>query len=112
MQIEIVAHADAAAANPARFASVPPEHAIRGFFGVTLLEQNAPLTAAILNVMGFQKIGEAGNRLRFSAPGRALETTSIYSLIPRRSSDVWEPAQCIILPFAPGTTPHSVSGVR
>ena len=42
LQIEIVAHADAGAAKAARFASVPPEHAIRGFFGVTLLEQNAP----------------------------------------------------------------------
>ena len=72
MQIEIVAHADAGPANAPRFASVPPEHAIRGFFGVTLLEQNAAQTASILNVMGFQKIGEEGNRLRFSAPGRAL----------------------------------------
>jgi len=72
MRIEIVAHADAGAANAPRFASVPPEHAIRGFFGVTLLEQNAAQTAAILNVMGFQKIAEEGNRLRFSAPGHAL----------------------------------------
>ena len=72
MRIEIVAHADAGAANAPRFASVPPEHAIRGFFGVTLLEQNAAQTSAILNVMGFQKIAEEGNRLRFSAPGHAL----------------------------------------
>ncbi len=72
MHIEIVAHADAGAPNAPRFASVPPEHAIRGFFGVTLLEQNAARTAAILNVMGFQKIREEGNRLRFSALGRAL----------------------------------------
>jgi glyoxalase family protein len=72
MLIEIVAHADAPAANAPRFASVPPEHAIRGFFGVTLLEQQAGETAAILNVMGFQKVGEEGNRLRFSAAGHAL----------------------------------------
>lgn len=72
MKIEIVAHADAGAANAARFAPVPPEHAIRGFFGVTLLEQKADQTAAILNVMGFQRIGEEGNRLRFSAQGQAL----------------------------------------
>jgi glyoxalase family protein len=72
MKIEIVAHADAGAANAPRFASVPPEHAIRGFFGVTLLEQDTAQTAAILNVMGFQKIGEQGNRLRFSAAGYAL----------------------------------------
>ena len=72
MKIEIVAHADAGAVNAPRFAPVPPEHAIRGFFGVTLLEQKADETAAILNVMGFRKIGEAGNRLRFSAAGHVL----------------------------------------
>jgi glyoxalase family protein len=72
MKIEIVAHADAGAPNAPRFATVPPEHAIRGFFGVTLLERKAEPTAAILNVMGFQKIEEEGNRLRFSAKGNAL----------------------------------------
>ncbi len=71
-KIEIVAHADAGPANAPRFASVPPEHAIRGFFGVTLLEQKADATVAILNVMGFKKVGEEGNRLRFSADGHAL----------------------------------------
>jgi glyoxalase family protein len=72
MKIEIVAHADAGATNAPRFASVPPEHAIRGFFGVTLLERRADHTAAILNVLGFQKIGEERSRLRFSAEGHAL----------------------------------------
>ena len=72
MTIEIAAHADAGGVNAPRFASVPPEHAIRGFFGVTLLERNAAQTAAILNVMGFHKIREEGNRLRFSAAGHAL----------------------------------------
>jgi glyoxalase family protein len=72
MKIEIVAHADAGATNAPRFASVPPEHAIRGFFGVTLLEQKADQTADILTVMGFQKTGGEGNRIRFSAEGRAL----------------------------------------
>ncbi|HEY0795275.1 MAG TPA: VOC family protein, partial [Acidisarcina sp.] len=41
MKIEIVAHADAGTANAPRFSSVPPEHAIRGFFGVTLFEARA-----------------------------------------------------------------------
>jgi glyoxalase family protein len=72
LKIEIVAHADAGEANAPRFASVPPEHAIRGFFGVTLLELRADETAAILNLMGFLKVGEEGNRLRFSADGKAL----------------------------------------
>jgi glyoxalase family protein len=72
MKIEIVAHAGAGAGNAPRFASVPSEHAIRGFFGVTLLESRADATAAILNMMGFKKIGEEGSRLRFAAEGQAL----------------------------------------
>ncbi len=72
MKIEIVAHADAGPVNAPRFASVPPEHAIRGFFGVTLLEHRADLTAGILKVMGFRKIAEEGTRLRFSAASQAL----------------------------------------
>jgi glyoxalase family protein len=72
MKIEIVAHADAVAANAPRFASVPPEHSIRGFFGVTLLERRKEETAAILNVLGFKQIADQGNRLRFAADGNAL----------------------------------------
>jgi glyoxalase family protein len=72
MRIEIVAHADAGPANAPRFASVPPEHAIRGLFGVTLSERRADETEFILNVMGFKRVAEDGNRLRFAAEGHAL----------------------------------------
>jgi len=72
MKIEIVIHADAGEANAPRFASVPPEYAIRGFFGVTLYEQQEGETAKILNMMGFRKVAEEGNRLRFRAEGDAL----------------------------------------
>ncbi len=72
MQIEIVGHADAGEARAPRFASVPPEHAIRGFFGVTLFERDAETTASILNVMGFHQIASEGNRVRFAAKGDAL----------------------------------------
>jgi glyoxalase family protein len=72
MKIEIVSHADAGDGKAPRFASVPPEHAIRGFFGVTLYERTEPETAAILNRMGFYKVAEEGNRLRFRAEGNAL----------------------------------------
>ena len=77
MKIEIVAHSDASAANAPRFAPIPPEYAIRGFFGVTLLEREADQTAAILNLMGFQKIGQEGTRLCFAAEGHAREIISI-----------------------------------
>jgi glyoxalase family protein len=72
MQIEIVGHADAGEAKAPRFSSVPPEHSIRGFFGVTLFERDAETTASILNVMGFHQLASEGNRLRFSAKGNAL----------------------------------------
>jgi glyoxalase family protein len=72
MKIEIVGHADAAPANPSRFSDVPAEHAIRGFFGVTLLKHSLESTAKIFNVMGFHKIAEEGKRIRFAAEGDAL----------------------------------------
>ena len=72
MKIEIVGHADAGPVNAPRFASIPPQHAIRGFFGVTLLEHRAESTAAILNIMGFHKVAEENGRIRFAAAGAAL----------------------------------------
>jgi glyoxalase family protein len=72
MKLEIVGHADAAPANASRFADVPTEHAIRGFFGVTLLEHEAESTGNFLNILGFHKVAEEGNRQRYSAEGNAL----------------------------------------
>ena len=72
MKLEIVGHADAASANASRYADVPAEHAIRGFFGVTLLEHEAESTGNFLNILGFHKIAEEGNRQRYAAEGNAL----------------------------------------
>lgn len=72
IKLEIVGHVDAAAITPSRFSEVPAEHAIRGFFGVTLLERAIGPTERILNLMGFQRVAEEGARVRFSAPGNAL----------------------------------------
>lgn len=71
MKIEIVGHADAGSVNAPRYASIPPQHAIRGFFGVTLSEQSVEPTAEILGIMGFHQVAEAANRLRFAADGSA-----------------------------------------
>ncbi len=67
MKIELVAHAEASAAHPPRFSDVPAEHAIRGFFGVTMLQMDAAETAATMGMMGFQQIAAEGNRLRFAS---------------------------------------------
>ena len=72
MKIEIVGHADAGEVKAPRFADVPPEHAIRGFFGVTMLEVEIEATEKTLAMMGFRKIAEEGKRLRFAADGHAL----------------------------------------
>ena len=72
MKLELVAHAGGGRANGSRFSDVPPEHAIRGFFGVTLLERSLNATAAALRMMGFEQAGQAENRVRFVAPGDAL----------------------------------------
>ena len=72
MKIEMVAHKSASGPKPSRFAEVPAEHAIRGFFGVTLLEQSIAPTERILKMMGFSRTAEEGTRVRFSAPGNAL----------------------------------------
>lgn len=72
MKLELVAHAEAGVANPSRFSTVEPTYAIRGFFGVTLLERELPATAAILQLMGFERTAQEGSRVRFEATGDAL----------------------------------------
>jgi glyoxalase family protein len=68
MKLELVGHADApAATHVPRTADVPAEHSIRGFFGVTMLHRDAARTAETLGWMGFAKVAEEGNRLRFAA---------------------------------------------
>jgi glyoxalase family protein len=72
MKIELVGHAESAELKVPRFADVPVEHAIRGFFGVTMLQRDPRQTKAALILLGFRKVSEEGNRLRFSAVGEAL----------------------------------------
>lgn len=72
MKIELVGHAEQSVLKAPRFADVPVEHAIRGFFGVTMLERDRSQTEAALALLGFAKVAEEGNRLRFSAAGDAL----------------------------------------
>ena len=72
MRLEIVGHQDAGVAKAPRTSGVSPEHAIRGFFGVTLCEGGYEKTVGVLATMGFHKIGEHGTRFRFAAKGSAL----------------------------------------
>lgn len=72
MAIEIVGHEVAPTALAPRTSDIPAEHAIRGFFGVTLLERKAEATFATLRLMGFREIASEGQRHRFAAEGNAL----------------------------------------
>ncbi|GGG90521.1 ring-cleaving dioxygenase [Silvibacterium dinghuense] len=72
MRIEIVEDPEAPEARASRDADVPAEHALRGFFGVTLLERNLEATSRLLEQMGFAKAATEGDRVRFTAPGHAL----------------------------------------
>jgi glyoxalase family protein len=72
MKIELVGHSEPSPATPSRFADIPAKHAICGFFGITMLQRDAAQTEAVLALLGFRKVAEEGNRLRFSADGNAL----------------------------------------
>jgi glyoxalase family protein len=68
MKIELVAHADAPAITPSRYADVPAENALRGFFGVTLLERTLDSTAKTMKVLGFEPVATDASRTRFVSP--------------------------------------------
>src|SRR2546422_415974 len=60
----------AVAAQPGWAGEVPAEHAIRGFFGVTLWLENPAATAKVLTeVLGFVAKASEESRQRFAAEG-------------------------------------------
>lgn len=65
LQLEMVGHAGAREPLLPRGSKVPREHAIRGFYSVTLSEQGFESTAEVLRTLGFRAAGEQGNRFRF-----------------------------------------------
>jgi glyoxalase family protein len=71
MRVELIAREDAGPGQIRRNSDVPSEHAIRGFFGVTLCQAGFELTADVLEKMGFLRAREEGNRYRFTANGNA-----------------------------------------
>jgi glyoxalase family protein len=75
LQLELVAHAGAQAIEPWQGGPVPPEQALRSFYGVTLWEEGFESTAQLLtDTMGFRSVAEdrAGKRYRFTAEGERL----------------------------------------
>jgi glyoxalase family protein len=72
MALELVQHKEAVSTAASRHSEVPTEFAVQGFFGTTLLEQDLKRTDALLDVMGYKKVGEEGNRHRYAPDGNAL----------------------------------------
>jgi glyoxalase family protein len=74
-KLEVVAAkgADKIAGRPG--GDVPPEHAIRGFHGITLEVANETATGRVLtHVFGFEPAGAEGNRHRYVSKGALLGT--------------------------------------
>jgi len=65
LKLELVGHAGAREPKVPKGSAVPEEHAIRGFYAVTLSEQGFEATTDTLQTMGFRSVGEQGNRFRF-----------------------------------------------
>jgi glyoxalase family protein len=68
LELELVAHKSAAyrTVNVWKEGPVPMEHAIRGFYSVTLSEEGYELTASVLtNELGFKLIDQDGSRFRY-----------------------------------------------
>ncbi|NHN49464.1 ring-cleaving dioxygenase [Halostella sp. JP-L12] len=60
--------------------SVPTEHAIRGFHGVTLLSASVYHTASALEVLGYELVDQEGDRVRYRAPGDAAAVVDLLDV--------------------------------
>lgn len=79
--LELVAHVGADQRPGWQDGPVPSEHAIRGFYSVTIKVKNHALTSALLtDVMGFRLLEQSGNRYRYEVgeggPGTIIDVIS------------------------------------
>jgi glyoxalase family protein len=65
LKLEMVGQGGAKEPRLPRDTAIPEEHAIRGFYAVTVSEQGFEATADVLRTMGFRSVAEQGNRFRF-----------------------------------------------
>jgi glyoxalase family protein len=72
MVLELIEHEEKQAPNAPRYSGIEASRAIQGFYGVTLLERSVEHTAQVLELIGFVKIGEEGDLIRFAPEGEAL----------------------------------------
>ncbi|WP_276301072.1 ring-cleaving dioxygenase [Halorussus lipolyticus] len=77
LHLELVAREDAPAGDPPD-GPVPDEHAIRGFFGVTLSLESAEPTADLLETMGFRETDSERHCRRYEADGELGYVVDVY----------------------------------
>ncbi|WP_135662963.1 ring-cleaving dioxygenase [Halorhabdus rudnickae] len=68
LPLELIGVENAPAGDPPE-GPVPAEHAIRGFYGVTLALSETDATERVLETMGYERTGNEGNRLRYETDG-------------------------------------------
>jgi glyoxalase family protein len=79
LELELVAHnsAENRTANIWKEGPIPIEHAIRGFYSVTLSEEGYERTASVLtDELGFVPTRQDGNRFRYEIPATSLSSSS------------------------------------
>ena len=84
LHLELVGHPDANDSDPWKDSPVPAEHAIRGFYGVTLALEGYEQTADLLeDTMGYEYVGEeTGQRFRYQSTGANLGTVIDLCCVP------------------------------
>ncbi len=82
LSLELVAHQQPDARSGWKQGPIPEAYAIRGFYSVTLAENNQERTAAMLTgVLGFRLLKQEGNRFRYEVgeggPGATVDVLSL-----------------------------------
>ncbi len=88
MALALVGVAGAEAEPAWSHGDIPPEHAIRGFYGVTLMLDHAEPTEAVLtDVLGFKAAGREGSTQRYRANegvGGVVDIHAVGGFLPGR----------------------------
>ncbi len=82
LSLELVAHQEVDSRSGWKKGPVPEAYAIRGFYSVTLAENNQEQTATMLtDVLGFRPLKQEGNRFRYETgtggPGAIVDVLSL-----------------------------------
>lgn len=85
IHLELVATEDPSTIQFWSLGPVPEEHALRGFYGVTLwLDTAGPTAELLMDQLGYEFVGQEGNRYRYKA---ASEDRGLYIDIEKRPGE-------------------------